>query len=200
MIAPGSWRLCGPWDRRILIQREVSAPLVIVIEEQSKRAPERPLIPHDDVIEALSPQSPDQALREWILPRRARRGHDILGPEAVQEPSEVRSVDAVAISQQIASAMRSGKASRICCRVHAAVGWSVTFTWITRRRSCDRMRKTNSTRKVAVGTVKKSIDAHCDRCVRRNVRQVGDGHGGRRPRYFATVVSEMAMPNFWSSP
>src|SRR5215831_17915922 len=45
------------------------------------------------------------------------------------------------------------------------------------------MTRTNNTRSVAVGTVKKSIDAHCDRCVRRNVRQVGEGDGARRPRY-----------------
>ena len=44
-----------------------------------------------------------------------------------------------------------------------------------RRRSCERMTKTNRTRKVAVGTVKKSIEAHWERCVRRNVRQVGEG-------------------------
>src|SRR6516162_3044968 len=69
-----------------------------------------------------------------------------------------------------------------------------------RRRSCERMTRTNRTRKVAVGTVKKSIDAHCDRCVRRKVRQVGEGDAGRRPRYFATVVSAISMPNFWSSP
>src|SRR5262250_2355355 len=50
-----------------------------------------------------------------------------------------------------------------------------------RSRSWERMTRTNKTRNVAVGTVKKSIDAHCDRCVRRNVRQVGEGDGARRP-------------------
>jgi hypothetical protein len=53
---------------------------------------------------------------------------------------------------------------------------------------------------VAVGTVKKSMEAHGERCVRRNVDQVGEGDGGRRPRYLATVVSAISMPNFWSSP
>jgi len=53
---------------------------------------------------------------------------------------------------------------------------------------------------VGVGTVKKSIDAHCDRCVRRNVLHVGEGDAGRPPRYLATVVSAISMPNFWSSP
>src|SRR5215831_2194210 len=53
-----------------------------------------------------------------------------------------------------------------------------------RRRSWERMTRTNRIRNVAVGTVKKSMDAHCDRCVRRNVRHVGEGDAGRRPRYF----------------
>jgi hypothetical protein len=44
--------------------------------------------------------------------------------------------------------------------------------------------------------VKKSIEAHGDRCVRRNVRHVGEGDDGRRPRYVATVVSAISMPNF----
>ena len=62
-------------------------------------------------------------------------------------------------------------------------------------------------RKVAVGTVKKSINAHWDRCVRRNVRQVGEGDARRRPRYLATVVSAIAIPqllefavNSWRAP
>ena len=36
--------------------------------------------------------------------------------------------------------------------------------------------------------------------VRRNVRQLGEGDDGRRPRYVATVVSAISMPNVWSSP
>jgi hypothetical protein len=62
------------------------------------------------------------------------------------------------------------------------------------------MTRANRTRKVAVGTVKKSIDALCNRCVRRTVRHVGESDGGRRPRYLATVVSPISMPSFWSSP
>jgi hypothetical protein len=45
---------------RILVQREVRAPFVITGQEKFKRASQRPLIPHDDVIETLSPQGPDQ--------------------------------------------------------------------------------------------------------------------------------------------
>ena len=72
------WRLYSPWDRRILVQRKVRAPLVIVIQEESKRASQGPLIPDDDVIKTLSPEGPDQPLHEGILPRRARRDQDFL--------------------------------------------------------------------------------------------------------------------------
>ena len=75
------WRLCGPRERRILVQREVSAPLVIVIEEQSKRASKRPLIPDDHMIETLPPQCTDQALDKRILPRRVRRSNNFLDSE-----------------------------------------------------------------------------------------------------------------------
>jgi hypothetical protein len=37
----------------------------------------------------------------------------------------------------------------------------ITLKCVTRRRSCDKTMKTNSTRKVAVGTMKKSIEAIC---------------------------------------
>ena len=37
---------------------------------------------------------------------------------------------------------------------------AVTFTWTTRRRSCNSTTHTNNTRNVAVGTVKKSTEAH----------------------------------------
>ena len=83
------WRLCGPWDRRILVQRKVSAPFVIVIDEKSKRASKRPLIPHDDVIKTLPPQGSDQALHERILPRRSGRDQDFLRAETLQQLTEV---------------------------------------------------------------------------------------------------------------
>jgi hypothetical protein len=51
------WPLCGSRDRRILVQREVRAPVVIVIQEEFNRASQGPLIPDDDVIETRSPEA-----------------------------------------------------------------------------------------------------------------------------------------------
>ena len=77
------WRLCGPRDRRILVEREVSTPLVVVIEEAAKRASQGPLIPHDDVIETLAPQGTNQAFDVRILPRGAGRDQDRLGAKTL---------------------------------------------------------------------------------------------------------------------
>ena len=54
------WLLRRPRGRRILVQGEVSAPLVIIIQETPEGASKGPLIPHDDMVETLAPQGPDQ--------------------------------------------------------------------------------------------------------------------------------------------
>ena len=93
------WRLCCPCDRRILVQGEMRPPLMIIGQEEPEGASEGALIPDDHVIETLSPQGPDQALDEGILSGTARRGHDFLGANTLQQPTEVGSVAAVAIAQ-----------------------------------------------------------------------------------------------------
>ena len=53
-------RLRRPRHGRILVQGKMWAPLMIIGQEECERASKGPLIPHDDVIETLSPQGPDQ--------------------------------------------------------------------------------------------------------------------------------------------
>jgi hypothetical protein len=60
------WRLYNPRDRRILLQGEVRAPLVIVVQEASEDAPKGSFIPDDYVIETFAPQGPDQTFHERI--------------------------------------------------------------------------------------------------------------------------------------
>jgi hypothetical protein len=69
---PTGWRLGNPTDRSVLVQREVSAPLVIVGELALQVPAQRALVPHDDVIEALAPEGTDQSFNERILPGRTR--------------------------------------------------------------------------------------------------------------------------------
>ena len=83
------WLLRRPRSRRILVQGEVSAPLVIIIQETPQGPSEGPLIPHDDMVETLAPQGPDQAFHVGILPRGARCNHELLGTTTLQEATEV---------------------------------------------------------------------------------------------------------------
>ncbi len=62
---------------------------MIVVEEESERASKGPLIPHDHMIETLSPQRADQAPHVRILPRRVRSDHELLGSKTLQEATEV---------------------------------------------------------------------------------------------------------------
>ena len=56
-----AWRLGSPTDGSILVQREVSAPLMIVGEVALQVSAQRALVPHDDVTEALPPEGSDHA-------------------------------------------------------------------------------------------------------------------------------------------
>ena len=94
-------RLSNPWNGRVLVQGEVRTPLVIKGQETSERSSKRPLIPHGDVIETLPPQGSNQALDERILPRSAGRDHDLLDANTLQQATEVGSVAAVSIPDQI---------------------------------------------------------------------------------------------------
>jgi hypothetical protein len=56
---------------------------VIIGQEEFERASKRPLIPHDDVIEALPPQSTNQTLDERIVPRGTGRDQDLLSTKTL---------------------------------------------------------------------------------------------------------------------
>src|SRR5688572_10695557 len=58
------WRLGSPRDGRVLVQREVSAPLVIIGEVVLQVAAQRAFVPHDDVIEALASEGTDHAFNK----------------------------------------------------------------------------------------------------------------------------------------
>ena len=71
--------------------------------------------------------------------------------------------------------------------IHSAVGWSVTLSEIRRRHSCRRITKTNSSRKLIVGTKRKSTAPIPDAWLRKNVFHVWPDPGRRLAMYLATV-------------
>ena len=56
-----------------------------------------PLVEDDHVVETLTSNGADYPFDEWILPRGARCGKDLLDPETVDASIEVRSVGLVSI-------------------------------------------------------------------------------------------------------
>ena len=64
------WRLGHPRGGRILVQREVSAPVVIVGEVPLQVALQRALVQHNDVIEALASEGANHALNDCTASER----------------------------------------------------------------------------------------------------------------------------------
>jgi hypothetical protein len=128
--------------RRIFAQGEVRARSVVVGEVRLEDHAEVRFAEDDDVIQAVAPNGAYEALGEWILPRRARRGHDLFDAKAGDAFSERGPVDAVAVAQEVAGGVSSGNASTICWAVHSEPAPEVTFQCTTRRRSTESTKKT----------------------------------------------------------
>ena len=60
-----------------------------------------PLVEDDHVVETLTSNGADHPFDEWILPRGARCGKDLLYPETVDASVEVRSVGLVSVPYQV---------------------------------------------------------------------------------------------------
>ncbi len=56
-----------------------------------------PLVEDNHMVETLTSNGADHPLDQWILPRRARCGKDLLHPETGDASIEVRSVELVSI-------------------------------------------------------------------------------------------------------
>lgn len=91
-------RLDSPRDRRILIQRQVSPPLVVVDEITLQVAAERAFVPDDHVVEAFPADRADDPFDERTLPGRPRGSEDLLGFQASYRVAERLAVDAVPIA------------------------------------------------------------------------------------------------------
>ena len=116
-------RLHRPWDRRVLAEREVrSGRVVVVVEVLSQDASEMQLAEHDDVVEALSADGPDQPLDVWALPRTSRRDEHFIDPHRLDALAEHVGVDAVAIADHVAARRVPGEGlGDLSCRPFG--GW-----------------------------------------------------------------------------
>jgi hypothetical protein len=87
--------------RGVLAKREVGPGSVIVLEVVSKDASQVLLSENDDMVEAVSPKSPDHPLTVRILPRATRRGEDLLDPHRTHASNEVRALDLVSVPNDV---------------------------------------------------------------------------------------------------
>ena len=60
------WRLSNPRHGRILAQREVSAPVVVIVDVALQMTLQRALVQHDGMIKALAAKGADHALNVRI--------------------------------------------------------------------------------------------------------------------------------------
>lgn len=79
----------------------------------------------DWVVEAVASNGAHKALREWILPRRLRRGLDLFDAKACEAVPKPGPVDGIAVTQQVARGGVFGSASTICGTAHSALALEV---------------------------------------------------------------------------
>jgi hypothetical protein len=127
-----SCRLGSPIEGSILVQRQVSAPLVIVGEVALQVPTQRALVPHDDVIEALAPEGSDHAFHERILPKDNKAPSPRLRCCAYQKVSLAANPQMPTVLnavRAVSSFCRSVELNRRACRactLKDATSWGAT--------------------------------------------------------------------------
>ena len=91
-------RLNATWVRRVAIQGQVAAGVVIVVEVLAENAMQVLFVEHDDMIQTVVTYTADGALAIRILPRRARCCWDFFDAHAFHAFLEVVAVDAVVVA------------------------------------------------------------------------------------------------------
>jgi len=114
---------------------------MIVFQKSGDDPFEVGFIQHDDVVQALAAESADPALDEGVLPGTLWGDEHFLDTQVRDALPEDRAVAAVTVADQVPCRLVKGKAGTTCWATHAAVGWVVTLTWTTRRRSWRRTMK-----------------------------------------------------------
>src|SRR2546425_1030339 len=115
-----------------------------------------PFADHHDMVKAFPSNRSNHALGIGVLPGRAWRNDRFPDVQRLGLTRKSSSLDLVSVTDQMPWASSSPHASISCRPVQSEVGCSVTLKCTSRRRPWFSTTSTNRTRKVAVGTVKKS--------------------------------------------
>ncbi len=102
-------RLHFTWFRRVAIQGQVAAGVVIVVEVIREDAVQVFFIQHDEMVETLAAYGADNPFAVRILPGRAWCDQDFFDAHALDTLREVVAVDAVAITDEKARSRLVGE-------------------------------------------------------------------------------------------
>src|SRR5438445_2563713 len=125
---------------------------------------QRSLIPHDNLVQALASDGADESFHKTDF-ARGIAAQWALPPFPYLESCRRSPFRRWRLDRAAHIAARGPRETLPASAAWSTPAWgySVTPKCTTRRRSCDSATKTNRTRKVAVGTVKKSMATVCAR-------------------------------------
>src|SRR6266478_7466593 len=173
---------------------------VVVVDVLRQDLAKVPVADHDNVVKAFPSNRGNHPLGIRVLPRRAGRDDRLPDVQRLGLTRKSLSIDLVSVPNEIPGPSSSAHAPSSWRAVHSAVGCSVTLRCTSRRLLWVSITSTNRTRKVAVGTVKKSNAIRSGAWFFKNVRHACDGGLRGRTMYFDTVACETVRPSFNSSP
>ena len=97
--------LDGARDRRILVQGQVRARLIVVVQVGPQQVTEVALAKDNHVINAFPPDRPDQPLRISVLPRRPRGCGSISDAHGANTSDEYLTIGSIAVTDEIARSL-----------------------------------------------------------------------------------------------
>ena len=89
------WQLRSAWFWSVFGQRQMGAPLMIIIRISGKVMVQRPLAENDHVIQALAADGADEPFDVRPLPRRPRRGQDLFDSHCLHSIDEFSAEDPI---------------------------------------------------------------------------------------------------------
>src|SRR5437879_9548956 len=95
---------------RIFSERQMRTASFGVFEIILQNPAQPGLMENDDVIQAFATDGAHQSFRKGILPRRSRRSQDFPNAHRFRRLTELLTVRAVAVAQQVTRALSQGKA------------------------------------------------------------------------------------------
>ncbi len=141
-----------PSFRRILIERQVGAIFMRIIKISCQDFSRMRFSENNYVIQAIATYGADEAFAERIVPRAPGRCHDFLDANRLNPISKFLSINIISIAQQILWFRPIGK------RLNHLLPSPARCRMLRHIRSWARTPRTNRTRKLAVGTTKKSME------------------------------------------